>query len=110
MVPAYHLGAAGARRPGGCPEHHRGVYKGGLIGLIPYSVPEIRRVLNLLGLEAAQRAFHLHWSRWRQQQHRQAQQAHIQRRMRQLATVSSASASAALELLPAALAIADYRR
>ena len=72
--------------------------------MVPYSVPEIRRVLNLLGLEAAQRAFHLQWSQWRQQHQWQAKQAHIQRRTRHLASVSSATAS--LDLLPAPLAIA----
>lgn len=61
-------------------------------------------MLNLLGLEEAQLAFHLHWSWWRQQHQWQAKQAHIQRRARHLATVPSATAS--LDLLPAALAIA----
>lgn len=61
-------------------------------------------MLNLLGLEEAQLAFHLHWSWWRQQHQWQAKQAHIQRRARHFATVPSATAS--LDLLPAALAIA----
>lgn len=74
--------------------------------MVPYSVPEIRRVLNLLGLEAAQRAFHLQWSRWRQQHQWQAKQAHIQRRTRHLASVSSISSAASLDLLPAPLDIA----
>lgn len=61
-------------------------------------------MLNLLGLEAAQRAFHLHWSQWRQQHQWQAKQAHIQRRTRQRAT--GFSAATALDLLPACLTIA----
>ncbi len=51
-------------------------------------------MLNLLGLEVAQLAFH---PRWRQQQQWQAKQAHIQRRTRHLAS---------LDLLPTPLAIA----
>ena len=64
-------------------------------------------MLNLLGLEAAQRAFHLQWSRWRRQHQWQAKQAHLQRRTRHLASVSLvSSATASLDLLPTALAIA----
>lgn len=106
VVSAYHVGALSARRPGGGAQRHRGVEKGGLIGfgLVPYSVPEIRRVLNLLGQDEAHLAFHLQWSRWRQQHQWQAKQAHIQRRTRRLAIVSSAAT--ALDRLPDSLVIA----
>jgi hypothetical protein len=54
-----------------------------------YSVPEIRRLLPLLGQEdTARLAFHLHWSLWRREHQEQARQAHMHRRARQLATAS----------------------
>jgi hypothetical protein len=68
-----------------------------------YSVPEIRRLLQLAGQDPAHLALHLHWSRWRQQHQWQARQAHIRRRARQLATASLPDAS--LDL-PTPLAIA----
>jgi DNA-binding transcriptional MerR regulator len=49
------------------------------------SVPEIRRLLHLVGSESSQLAFHLHWSLWRREHQWQAQQAHTRRRARQLA-------------------------
>ena len=74
------------------------------MGLLPYSVPEIRRLLHLVGLEdPAQLALHLHWSRWRREHQWQAQQAHRRRRARQLVTAPLPDAS--LDL-PAPLAIA----
>lgn len=70
-----------------------------------YSVPEIRRLLQLLGQEedTVRLALHLHWSLWRRQHQWQARQAHTNRRNRQLATVSLPDA--ALDL-PAPLSIA----
>jgi hypothetical protein len=53
-----------------------------------YSVPEIRRLLNLLGGPSLSLALHLHWSHWRREHQWQARQAHIRRRTRQLATAS----------------------
>ena len=69
-----------------------------------YSVPEIRRLLLLVGLEdTARLALHLHWSLWRREHQWQAGQAHRRRRTRQLATTSLPHA--ALDL-PTPLAIA----
>jgi len=68
-----------------------------------YSVPEIRRLLQLVGRDAAHLALHLHWSLWRRQHQWQARQAHIRRRTRQLATACLPDAS--LDL-PTPLAIA----
>ncbi len=74
-----------------------------------YSVPEIRRLLQLLGQEedTIRLAFHLHWSLWRRQHQWQARQAHTHRRTRQLATVSLPDASFGL---PAPLSIAGFLR
>ena len=59
------------------------------MGLLPYSVPEIHRLLQLLGQEdAARLAFHLHWSLWRREHQWQAGQAHRRRRAQQLATAT----------------------
>lgn len=67
-------------------------------------VPEIRRLLQLVGAEnRGSLALHLHWSQWRRQHQWQARQAHIRRRTRQLATICLPEAS--LDL-PAPLAIA----
>jgi len=70
---------------------------------VGYSVPEIRRLLQLAGSESSQLAFHVHWSLWRREHQWHARQAHIQRRTRQLATTSVPEAS--LDL-PTALSIA----
>lgn len=65
--------------------------KGGLVGC---SVPEIRRLLQLLGAQdSVWLALHLHWSRWRREHQWQARQGHIRRRARQLATASLPDAS-----------------
>jgi hypothetical protein len=58
-----------------------------------YSVPEIRRLLQLVGRDGADLAVHLHWSVWRREHQGQARQAHIRRRTRQLATISAPDAS-----------------
>lgn len=59
-----------------------------------YSVPEIRRLLQLLGQEdTARLAFHLHWSLWRREHQWQARQAHCRRRAQQLATTAGPDAS-----------------
>jgi hypothetical protein len=70
-----------------------------------YSVSEIRRLLHLLGDDAAQRSFHLRWSQWRRRHQWQAQQAHIRRRALQADSASSEVPSS-LDLLPAPLLIA----
>jgi Putative transposase of IS4/5 family (DUF4096) len=58
------------------------------------SVPEIRRLLQLLGQEDTVRlAFHLHWSQWRREHQEQARHAHIHRRARQFATATLPEAS-----------------
>jgi hypothetical protein len=68
------------------------------------SVPEIRRLLQLVGAEdSVSLALHLHWSLWRREHQWQARQAHIRRRTRHLATISLPEAS--LDL-PDPLAIA----
>jgi putative transposase of IS4/5 family DUF4096 len=68
-------------------------------------VPEIRRLLNLLGQEAAQQALHLHWSLWRRQHQWQAKQSHIRQRARQQGSGSWAT-SLSVDLLPDPLTIA----
>jgi hypothetical protein len=68
-----------------------------------YSVPEVRRLLNLPLSQSVHLALHLHWSRWRREHQGQAQQAHGRRRTRQLATASLPDAS--LDL-PAPLSLA----
>ena len=71
VVPPYHPRAAGLCGFGGGAQCHR--KKGGIMG---YSVPEIRRLLHLVGLEdTARLALHLHWSLWRRQHQWQAGQA-----------------------------------
>jgi Putative transposase of IS4/5 family (DUF4096) len=64
------------------------------MGVVGYSVAEIRRLLQLLTQEDTPRlALQLHWSRWRRQHQWQAQQAHTRRRTRQLATATVPEAS-----------------
>ena len=66
-------------------------------------MPEIRRLLQLVGSESSQLAFHLRWSLWRRKHQWQARQGHSRRRARQLATASLPAASCEL---PTPLAIA----
>lgn len=68
-----------------------------------YSIPEVRRLLNLVGAESVRLAFHLHWSVWRREHQWQARQAHLRQRTRQFDTASVPHAS--LDI-PAPLAIA----
>jgi hypothetical protein len=56
--------------------------------MMSYSVPEIRRLLQLLGQDPMQAVLHLHWSWWRRAHQWQARQAHMQRRARHLATTA----------------------
>jgi hypothetical protein len=57
------------------------------MGFVGYSVPEIRRLLHLLGqADTARLAFHLHWSQWRREHQWQAGQAHRRHRAQHLAT------------------------
>jgi hypothetical protein len=51
-------------------------------------VPEVRRLLAVLLGDAAQQAFHLHWSRWRRRRQADARRSHyIRRRARSDAEV-----------------------
>jgi hypothetical protein len=51
-------------------------------GAIPLTAPEVRRLLRVLTLPAAQQAFHLHWSNWRRRRQAQARRCHYTRRLR----------------------------
>jgi len=45
------------------------------------TVPEVRRLLRLLAVPAAQQAFRLHWSRWRRHRQSEARRSHYKRRL-----------------------------
>ena len=95
LAPAHHSGHAGAgisgsgqapgsgaRMPGrkrGCPSLDE--------GLIPLTVPEVRRLLTRLVWTANQPAgFVLAWCRWTQRRQATAQRCHYQRRLKMLAS------------------------
>jgi hypothetical protein len=44
------------------------------------TIPEVRRLLTLLLLDAEQRQHRLHWSRWRRQRQAEARRSHYKRR------------------------------
>jgi hypothetical protein len=48
----------------------------------PLTAPEVRRLLRVLALPAAQQAFHLRWSSWRRRRQAQARRCHYARRLR----------------------------
>jgi SRSO17 transposase len=56
--------------------------KGATDDLIPLTAPEVRRLLLVLTLPAAQRQHRLHWSRWRRTRQAQARRSHCRRRAR----------------------------
>jgi hypothetical protein len=56
--------------------------------MLGYTVPEVRRLLNLLRGENVHLILHLHWSLWRRKHQWQARQAHSRRRTLQFATAS----------------------
>jgi transposase len=63
-------------------------------------------LLQVLGRDPRQLAFHLHWSQWRRRHQWRAQQAHIRRRALQADSVPAANVSA-VSLLPAPLLLAS---
>jgi hypothetical protein len=91
LVPAYHPGAARPRLPG---RHRRArqqpADKGGRasltggLGLLPLTVPEVRRLLvALVWTTPIQPGFVLAWSRWRRRHQARARRAHYQQREQQ---------------------------
>jgi hypothetical protein len=91
LVPAHHPGAAGACVPGRHPrpgrrlragKGGRGGLNGGL-GLLPLTVPEVRRLLvALVWTRPVAPGLVLAWSRWRRRHQARAWRAHDQRRER----------------------------
>ena len=49
--------------------------------LIPLTLPEVRRLVSLLLLDAAQRQHRLHWSRWRRKRQAEARRSRWRRRL-----------------------------
>jgi hypothetical protein len=45
------------------------------------TIPEVRRLLSLLLLDAGQRQHRLRWSRWRRQRQAEARRSHWKRRL-----------------------------
>ena len=93
LVPAHHPGVVGPRLPGRHPDHghHRRAGKGGRgrltsqLGLLPLTVPEVRRLLVALVWTApVQPSLVLAWSRWRRRHQARARRAHYQRRQQQV--------------------------
>jgi hypothetical protein len=94
LVPPHHVGAAGACVPGRHPRLRRqragrlgkggrGGLSGGL-GLLPLTVPEVRRLLvALVWTMPVEPSFVLAWSRWRRRHQARARRAHYQRGERQ---------------------------
>jgi hypothetical protein len=89
LVPPHHVGAAGARVPGRHPRpgHQPRAGKGGRgrltgeLGLLPLTVPEVRRLLvALVWTTPVQPGLVLSWSRWRRRHQARARRAHYQRR------------------------------
>ena len=86
MVPAHHAGAAGPRLSGSNQVPCRcGVRKRGAVareGLIPLTVPEIRRLLyRLLRLSQESAGLALGWSQWRRRHQARALRSHYKRRL-----------------------------
>ena len=77
LVPAHHLGHAGAR----VPVRHRGNRpKSPGSGLIPVTLGEVRRLLAHLITAIPARAIVWAWSRWRRTHQHRARTSHYQRR------------------------------
>jgi hypothetical protein len=91
LVPARHLVDAGPGVPGRHPHPgHRRPRKGGRggltsqLGLLPLTVPEVRRLLvALVWTTPIQAGLVLAWSRWRRRHQARARRAHYQRREQQ---------------------------
>jgi hypothetical protein len=73
------------------PGHHRRAHKGGYgsprggLGLLPLTVPEVRRLLvALVWTVPVEPGFVLAWSRWRRRHQARARRAHYRRREQQL--------------------------
>jgi DDE superfamily endonuclease len=93
LVSPYHPGAAGPCVPGRHPHQghrpraHKGGHGGvnGGLGLLPLTVPEVRRLLvALVWATPVQPGFVLAWSRWRRRHQARARRAHYHRRERQV--------------------------
>ncbi|HVC82637.1 MAG TPA: transposase [Chloroflexota bacterium] len=52
--------------------------------MIPFTVPEVRRLLLALAEPPERFSFRLHWSRWRRQHQARAKRAHMARRAQRL--------------------------
>jgi DDE superfamily endonuclease len=93
LVPAHHPGLVGPCLPGRHPHpgHHRRPRKGGCggltsqLGLLPLTVPEVRRLLvALVWTTPIPPGFVLAWSRWRRRHQARSRRAHYQRREQQV--------------------------
>ena len=93
LVPAHHPGPAGPCLPGRHPHqgHQQQPRKGGRgsltsqLGLLPLTVPEVRRLLVALVWTAPiEPGLVLAWSRWRRRHQARARRAHYQRREQQV--------------------------
>jgi hypothetical protein len=93
LVPAHHPGLVGPRLLGrhSSQGHHEQGRKGGRggltggLGLLPLTVPEVRRLLvALVWTPPVQPSLVLAWSRWRRRHQARARRAHYQRRKRQV--------------------------
>jgi hypothetical protein len=89
LVPPHHPGAAGAGVPGRHPRPGRRLQAGkgghgglnGGLGLLPLTVPEVRRLLvALVWTRPVGPGLVLAWSRWRRRHQARARRAHYQRR------------------------------
>jgi len=94
LVSPHHAGVACPCRPRCDPGPRRGVRKRGnprlRDGLIPLTVPEVRRLLYGLIWQATPAPDHvLAWSRWRRRQQACAQHCHYRRRLNRIATEAS---------------------
>ena len=105
LVSPHHPGAAGARVLGRHPRQGRRLRAGkgghgglnGGLGLLPLTVPEVRRLLvALVWTRAVEPGFVLAWSRWRRRHQARARRAHYQRRERQLRQGAASCGSRAL--------------
>ena len=92
LVSAHHPGLVGPCLPGRHPRQgHRRPRKGGCggltsqLGLLPLTVPEVRRLLvALVWTSPIPPGFVLAWSRWRRRHQARARRAHYQRREQQV--------------------------